>query len=77
MQLDEEELPVVEEMFLLTAKPVIYAANIAEADIGNPSNKFVEAVQKKRRKKTPKRLSSAPRWKKNFPLWTKRTRKCF
>lgn len=47
MQLDEEELPVVEEMFLLTAKPVIYAANIAEADIGNPSNKFVEAVQKK------------------------------
>lgn len=47
MQLDEEELPVVEEMFLLTAKPVIYAANISEADIGNPSNKFVEAVQKK------------------------------
>ena len=45
MQLDEEEAAAVDEMFLLTSKPVIYAANIAESDIGNDDNPLVKAVE--------------------------------
>lgn len=44
MQFDEEEQLAVDEMFLLTSKPVIYAANIAESDLGKPNNDFVEQV---------------------------------
>lgn len=46
MQFDEEEQPLVDDMFLLTAKPVIYAANIAESDLGKPNNPLVDAVVK-------------------------------
>ena len=45
MQLDEEEKLAVDEMFLLTSKPVIYAANIAEDDISNPDNPLVKLVE--------------------------------
>ncbi len=45
MELDEEERQAVEEMFLLTSKPVIYAANISEDDIGNADNPLVKAVE--------------------------------
>lgn len=45
MQFDEEEAAAVDEMFLLTSKPVIYAANIAESDIGNDDNPLVKAVE--------------------------------
>ena len=34
----EEEKAYVDSLFLLTAKPVIYAANIAEADMGKEEN---------------------------------------
>lgn len=44
MQFDEEEQPVVDDMFLLTAKPVIYAANIAESDLGKPDNELANKV---------------------------------
>lgn len=44
MDFDEDEQGIVDEMFLLTAKPVIYAANIAEADLGQPDNEYVKAV---------------------------------
>lgn len=44
MDFDEDEQGMVDEMFLLTAKPVIYAANIAEADLGQPDNEYVKAV---------------------------------
>lgn len=47
MAFDEEEQPFVDDMFLLTAKPVIYAANISEADIGNDANPLVAAVEAK------------------------------
>jgi len=47
MDLGEDEKAIVDEMLLLTAKPVIYAANIAEDDIGKASNALVEAVEKK------------------------------
>lgn len=47
MDFDEEEKQAVEEMFLLTSKPVIYAANIAEDDLGKADNKFVAMVEAK------------------------------
>ncbi len=47
MEFDEEEQPVVDDMFLLTAKPVIYAANISESELGQPESDFVKAVEKK------------------------------
>ena len=41
----EEETPYVNGLFLLTAKPVIYVANMSENDIENPmQNKFVKQV---------------------------------
>ena len=46
MELDEEERAAVDEMFLLTSKPVIYAANISEEDIGNDANPLVAEVEK-------------------------------
>ncbi len=44
MQFDEDEQALVEDMFLLTSKPVIYAANIAEDDIGQRDNELVKKV---------------------------------
>jgi len=38
MKFDEEEKKLVDQLFLLTSKPVLYAANISEDDIGNESN---------------------------------------
>ena len=51
MEFDEDERALVDEMFLLTSKPVIYAANIAEDDIGKPDNDLVKLVEKSRRRK--------------------------
>lgn len=45
MVLDDEEMKAVEEMFLLTDKPVIYCANISENDIGNDDNEYVKQVK--------------------------------
>lgn len=47
MTLDEDEAAMVDDMFLLTSKPVIYAANIAEADLGKPQNELVSKVEAK------------------------------
>lgn len=47
MDFDEEEQQMVEEMFLLTSKPVIYAANISENDLGQEDNGLVRLVQEK------------------------------
>lgn len=46
MDFTEEEREVVDNCFLLTEKPVIYAANIAESEIGQPDNDYVKAVKK-------------------------------
>ena len=40
----EEEKEILKDFFLLTSKPVIYCANIGEADIGKP-NTYVDAVR--------------------------------
>ena len=43
----EEEKAMVDDMFLLTSKPVIYAANISEDDLGKEYNSLVNAVEEK------------------------------
>lgn len=45
MTFNEDEQAIVDDMFLLTAKPVIFAANIAEDEIGKPDNDYVKAVK--------------------------------
>ena len=45
--LDEDEQAMMDEMLLLTSKPVIYAANIAEDDLGAPTNDLVKQVEAK------------------------------
>ena len=56
MQLDEEDKPVVDEMLLLTAKPVIYAANISEDQLGKPDGDFVKAVKQRAAKENAETL---------------------
>ncbi len=38
MEFDEEEREYVKQLFLLTSKPIIYAANISEDDVGKEPN---------------------------------------
>lgn len=45
MPMDEHQEELKKSLLLLTAKPVIYVANIAEADIGAPENAYVRAVR--------------------------------
>lgn len=40
MELDEEEKKYVDSLFLITSKPVIYAANISESDIAKEINQI-------------------------------------
>ncbi len=42
---DEEEVKILKNLQLLSAKPVIYVANISENDIGKEDNKFVKAIK--------------------------------
>lgn len=42
---NEEEEKIMKNLQLLSAKPVIYVANISEDDIGKEENKFVKAVR--------------------------------
>lgn len=46
MTFAEEEQSTVDEMLLLTAKPVIYACNISESQIGGDNNPMVKQVEK-------------------------------
>lgn len=43
----EEEKPFMDNLFLLTAKPVIYAANISEMDMGRPEDEIPNVVKVK------------------------------
>lgn len=45
MKVSEEEKAMLDDMFLLTAKPVIYCANIGEDDIAKPDNDYVKSVK--------------------------------
>lgn len=46
VELDEDEQKILKSFFLLTAKPVLYVANISEDDVANPeSNHYVQKVK--------------------------------
>jgi ribosome-binding ATPase len=46
-EIADEEVPVMKNLFLLSAKPVLYAANVAEGDLANfAANQHVQAVEK-------------------------------
>jgi len=47
LKLNDDEKAILSTFFLLTTKPVIYAANIAEKEIGKPDNAYVRAVKEK------------------------------
>lgn len=46
VDLDEDELLLTKDLQLITMKPIIYCANIAEDDIKNPDIPYVETVRK-------------------------------
>ncbi len=46
LQFNEEEQKLLKNFSLLTAKPVIYVANIGENEITEPDSKYVEEVKK-------------------------------
>ena len=45
MDLDDDSKDLIKDLCLLTAKPVIYAANISEKEIGQPDSEEVKAVK--------------------------------
>lgn len=46
MELTDEEKALVSDLFLLTSKPMLYAANVSESDISNPDAPDVIALKK-------------------------------
>ncbi len=44
---DKNEKPFLDNLFLLTSKPVIYAANISEFDMGKPEDEIANVVKVK------------------------------
>lgn len=47
LEVAEDEAAVMKNLFLLSAKPVLYAANVAEGDLANAQdNAYVQAVEK-------------------------------
>ncbi len=46
LKFNSEEQEFVNSLFLITTKPVIYACNISESDIGKSDNEMVEKVKK-------------------------------
>ena len=55
----EEEREIVSGWFLLTDKPVIYAANIADSEIGQEESAHVKAVREIARPRARRCLPSA------------------
>ena len=45
LDLDEDELLIMKPYNLLTAKPIIYVANVSEAELGNSDNKYLKLVR--------------------------------
>ena len=43
--LDEDELEVIKSFNLITAKPIIYVANVSEDDLLGEENKYVQKVR--------------------------------
>ena len=45
IDLSDDEKEMMRDLFLLTSKPVIYAANISEDEVASPDNDYVKAVK--------------------------------
>ena len=45
LELTEDEKKVIKNYSFLTAKPIIYLANIKESELGNPDNEYVKTVK--------------------------------
>lgn len=78
MQISDEEQEFMQNLFLLTSKPVIYAANISEKDMGKSDADlpFVKQVEEFAAKKEVKCSSSAQKQKKNFPNFRPMKHRC-
>ena len=57
IELKEEEKKVIKTYSFLTAKPMIYLANIKESELGNPDNKYVKKVKEYAQKENAKVVS--------------------
>ena len=57
LNLSEEENKVIKSYSFLTAKPIIYLANIKESDLGNEDNIYVKKVQEYASKENAKVVS--------------------
>ena len=57
LNLSEEENKVIKSYSFLTAKPIIYLANIKESDLGNEDNIYVKKVQEYANKENAKVVS--------------------
>jgi len=44
-ELTDDEKEIVKDAFLLTMKPILYVANIAENEVGKPDNEYVAQVK--------------------------------
>ena len=45
IEMSDDEKEIARDLFLLTAKPVIYAANVGESDVANGGNDYVTKVE--------------------------------
>lgn len=45
VDLHPEEIPILKELCLLTAKPMLYAANVSEADVSNETLPALQAIR--------------------------------
>lgn len=45
LDLNEEELELIKDSFLLTLKPILYIANVSEDQLGNDNDKLVDKVR--------------------------------
>ncbi|MDR1926712.1 MAG: redox-regulated ATPase YchF [Endomicrobium sp.] len=57
LKLDDDERVMLKDFFLITAKPVLYACNIAEGDLPAIKNKYVKTVEEKSRKENSQTVS--------------------
>ena len=74
---DEDLIKAFKEYNLLTAKPTIYAANVAEDDMADDgaSNKYVQSVKEIAAKKGRAHLLSVHRWSRNLLNLMRKKRK--
>jgi len=57
LELTEDEQKVIKNYSFLTAKPIIYLANIKESELGNPDNEYVKIVKEYASKENAKVVS--------------------